>query len=183
MWSDLEQGDQLLAVQPGEVFVHPRDAGVRRAPRENRLIVHAALYHEGRRKHVHSGRGEPVVLRSTFRRGLIAFAFLRKTAFLGLALPSTLAYRSDMGDLDRLVPSGIIEQWVYHLRRQRSRATDAIWLIDQGFTLHDGQDGVPQHDATARWRAEQETVVAEVTALLALYDGINLGTVDVEETA
>ena len=66
-----------------------------------------------------------------------------------------LSYRETMGDLDRLVPSGIIEQWVYHLRRQRSRATDAIWLIDQGFTLHDGMDGVPQNDATARWRAEQ----------------------------
>jgi hypothetical protein len=86
-----------------------------------------------------------------------------------------LAYRDAMGDLDRLVPSGIIEQWVYHLRRQRSRATDALWLIEQGFTLHDGQDGVPFHDATERWRAEQETVVEEVTALLALYDEINLG--------
>ncbi|KQO07291.1 hypothetical protein ASG20_09730 [Sphingomonas sp. Leaf198] len=85
-----------------------------------------------------------------------------------------------MGDLDRLVPSGIIEQWVYHLRRQRSRASDAIWLIDQGFTLHDGMDGVPQNDATARWRAEQETVVEEVTALLALYDGINLGKIDID---
>lgn len=83
-----------------------------------------------------------------------------------------------MGDLDRLVPSGIIEQWVYHLRRQRSRATDAIWLMDQGYTIHDGQNGVPLEDATARWRAEQETVVTEVNALLALYDGINLGTVD-----
>jgi hypothetical protein len=37
------------------------------------------------------------------------------------------------------------------------------------------QDGVPFHDATERWRAEQETVVEEVTALLALYDEINLG--------
>lgn len=88
-----------------------------------------------------------------------------------------------MGDLDRLVPSGIIEQWVYHLRRQRARAADAIWLIDQGFTLHDGQGGTPQHDATARWRAEQVTVVEEVTALLALYDGINLGKVDADALA
>ena len=103
----------------------------------------------------------------------------RKTRSGALALPPTLAYRTAMGDLDRLVPSGIIEQWVYHLRRQRSRASDAIWLIDQGYTLHDGQDGVPQHDATERWRAEQETVVAEVTALLALYDGINLGKTDI----
>lgn len=83
-----------------------------------------------------------------------------------------------MGDLDRLVPSGIIEQWVYHLRRQRARAADAIWLIDQGFTLHDGHDGTPRHDATARWRHEQETVVEEVTTLLALYDSINLGKAD-----
>lgn len=85
-----------------------------------------------------------------------------------------------MGDLDRLVPAGIIEQWVYHLRRQRSRAADAIWLIDQGYTVHDGRNGVPTGDATARWRQEQETVIAEVDALLALYDGINLGTADQE---
>jgi hypothetical protein len=104
------------------------------------------------------------VLRQNFRR---------------LVLASALPYRGVMGDLDRLVPSGIIEQWVYHLRRQRSRASDAIWLIDQGFTLHDGQDGIPSHDATARWRAEQETVVEEVTALLALYDKINLGKADI----
>ncbi|TCP71326.1 hypothetical protein [Sphingomonas sp. PP-CE-1G-424] len=97
-----------------------------------------------------------------------------------LVLLIALSYREPMGDLDRLVPSGIIEQWVYHLRRQRSRASDAIWLIDQGFTLHDGMDGVPQNDATARWRAEQETVVEEVTALLALYDGINLGKIDID---
>ena len=85
-----------------------------------------------------------------------------------------------MGDLDRLVPSGIIEQWVYHLRRQRSRAADTLWLIDHGYTLHDGRDGVPIDDATARWRAEQETVIAEVNALLALYDNINLGQADLE---
>ena len=80
-----------------------------------------------------------------------------------------------MGDLDRLVPSGIIEQWVYHLRRQRARAADTIWLIDQGFTIHDGKNGVPTNDATARWRAEQSTIIAEVTDLLTLYDEINLG--------
>ena len=80
-----------------------------------------------------------------------------------------------MGEIDRLVPSGIIEQWVFHLRRQRSRATDTVWLIDQGFTIHDGKNGVPTHDATARYRAEQEVVIAEVTDLLKLYDGINLG--------
>lgn len=83
-----------------------------------------------------------------------------------------------MGDLDRLVPSGIIEQWVYHMRRQRSRAADVIWLIDNGYTLHDGREGVPTDDSTARWRAEQETVIEEVNALLALYDDINLGRVD-----
>ena len=97
-----------------------------------------------------------------------------------LALAWRLPYRMRMGDLDRLVPSGIIEQWVFHLRRQRARAADSIWLIDQGFTLHDGHGGTPQHDATARWRAEQETVVEEVTALLALYDGINLGKIDTD---
>ena len=37
---------------------------------------------------------------------------------------------------------------------------------------------MPTFDATARVRAEHETVVAEVTALLRLYDGINLGQVD-----
>ena len=85
-----------------------------------------------------------------------------------------------MGDLDRLVPSGIIEQWVYHLRRQRSRAADAIWLLDQGYTLHEGRAGMPLVDFTARWRAEQETVIEEVNALLQLYDNINLGQADAD---
>ena len=80
-----------------------------------------------------------------------------------------------MGDLDRLVPSGIIEQWVYHLRRQRSRAADAIWLLDQGYQVHEGRPGEPLEDFTTRWRAEQETVIEEVNALLKLYDNINLG--------
>jgi len=80
-----------------------------------------------------------------------------------------------MGEIDRLVPSGVIEQWVYHLRRQRARSADAIWLIDQGFSIHDGKDGVPVYDATLRVRAEHETVIAEVNALLTLYDSINLG--------
>ncbi|WP_260596717.1 hypothetical protein [Sphingomonas endolithica] len=83
-----------------------------------------------------------------------------------------------MGNLDRLVPAGIIEQWVFHLRRQRSRAMDAIWLMDQGYTVHDGRNGVPIDDVTERARKEQETVIAEVNDLLALYDGINLGTAD-----
>ena len=79
-----------------------------------------------------------------------------------------------MGEIERLVPSSIIEQWVFHLRRQRSRAQDAIWLIDQGYTVHDGSNGVPIADASERWRREQETVVAEIDALLELYDRINL---------
>jgi hypothetical protein len=84
-------------------------------------------------------------------------------------------YGRQMGELERLVPSDIIEQWVYHLRRQRARAADAIWLFDTGYTVHDGKDGVPFNDATARHRGEAEVVIAEVTALLELYDGINLG--------
>lgn len=79
-----------------------------------------------------------------------------------------------MGEIERLVPSGVIEQWVYHLRRQRSRAQDSLWLLDQGYTVHDGQHGVPTSDASERWRREQETVVEEVNALLELYDRINL---------
>jgi hypothetical protein len=85
-----------------------------------------------------------------------------------------------MGKLERLVPSGIIEQWVYHLRRQRARAADAVWLFDNGFTLHDGKNGVPSDDATDRFRAEAETVIVEVTALLELYDGINMGKVETQ---
>jgi hypothetical protein len=79
-----------------------------------------------------------------------------------------------MGEIERLVPSGVIEQWVFHLRRQRSRAQDALWLLDQGFTIHDGRDGVPTADASDRWRREQQTVVEEVNRLLELYDRINL---------
>lgn len=79
-----------------------------------------------------------------------------------------------MGEIERLVPSGLIEQWAMHLRRQRSRAMDALWLIDNGFTVHDGRDGVAVADATARHRAEQEAVIAEVSRLLDQYDAINL---------
>lgn len=81
-----------------------------------------------------------------------------------------------MGEIERLVPSGVIEQWVFHLRRQRSRAQDAIWLLDQGFTIHDGMNGTPTADASVRWRAEQQTVVEEVNHLLEMYDRINLRT-------
>jgi hypothetical protein len=41
-----------------------------------------------------------------------------------------------MSELERLVPPGVIEQWVYHLRRRRTRAADAIWLFDTGYTIH-----------------------------------------------
>ncbi|WP_242137132.1 hypothetical protein [Sphingomonas sp. TREG-RG-20F-R18-01] len=79
-----------------------------------------------------------------------------------------------MGEIERQVPAGLIEQWAVHLRRQRSRAADTIWLLDNGFTIHDGRDGVPTADATARVRREQQEVVAEVSALLDQYDAINL---------
>jgi hypothetical protein len=79
-----------------------------------------------------------------------------------------------MGDIERQVPAGLIEQWAVHLRRQRSRAADTIWLLDNGFTIHDGRNCVPTEEATARVRAEQQAVVTEVTALLDQYDAINL---------
>jgi hypothetical protein len=75
--------------------------------------------------------------------------------------------------MKRQVPAEIVEQWMTHLRLQRTRARDMIWLIEQGATLHDGRKGEPMHDATARWLAEQKTVVADVDRLEALYDGIN----------
>lgn len=79
-----------------------------------------------------------------------------------------------MGEIERLVPSGVIEQWVFHLRRQRSRAQDALWLLDQGYTIHDGREGVPSADASDRWRGEQQAIVEEINHLLELYDRINL---------
>lgn len=79
-----------------------------------------------------------------------------------------------MGEIERLVPSGVVEQWVYHLRRQRARARDALWLLEQGFTVHEGRNGVPTKDASDRWRKEQEAVISDVDALLELYDSINL---------
>lgn len=75
--------------------------------------------------------------------------------------------------MDRAIPSDVVEEWMTHLRLQRSRARDMIWLIEKGATLHDGRDGEPMHDATARWLTEQRQVVADVDRLLALYDGIN----------
>jgi hypothetical protein len=79
-----------------------------------------------------------------------------------------------MGEIERLVPSGVIEQWVFHLRRQRSRAQDALWLLENGYTIHDGRDGVPTADASDRWRREQQAIVEEINHLLDLYDRINL---------
>jgi hypothetical protein len=75
--------------------------------------------------------------------------------------------------MDRTIPSDIVEQWMTHLRLQRTRARDMIWLIEKGATLHDGRDGEPMHDATERWLSEQKAVVAEVDRLVALYDGVN----------
>ncbi|TPG55179.1 hypothetical protein [Sphingomonas glacialis] len=79
-----------------------------------------------------------------------------------------------MGEIDRLVPSGLVEQWAMHLRRERSRASDALWLIENGFSIHDGRHGVPTADATERHRRELETTVREVALLLEQYDAINL---------
>jgi hypothetical protein len=75
--------------------------------------------------------------------------------------------------MKRQVPAEMVEQWMTHLRLQRTRARDMIWLIEQGATLHDGRKGEPMHDATARWLAEQKTVVADVDRLVELYDSIN----------
>lgn len=75
--------------------------------------------------------------------------------------------------MDRPIPSDIVEQWMTHLRLQRTRARDMIWLIEQGATLHDGHDGKPMTDATERWLGEQKEVVAEVDRLVGYYDEIN----------
>lgn len=79
-----------------------------------------------------------------------------------------------MTEIERSVPAGTIEQWVMHLRRQRSRAADAIWLMEHGYTVHGGRDGVPTHDDTQRHLAEQRAVVEDVNNLLRLYDELNL---------
>lgn len=75
--------------------------------------------------------------------------------------------------MDRPIPSEIVEQWITHLRLQRSRANDMIWLIEKGATLQDGRNGEALHDATGRWLDEQRAVVAEVDRLVALYDDFN----------
>ncbi|WP_213981479.1 hypothetical protein [Sphingomonas sp. dw_22] len=75
--------------------------------------------------------------------------------------------------MDRTISSDIVEQWMTHLRLQRSRARDMIWLIEHGATLHDGRDGKPMHDATERWLGEQRQVVADVNRLIGLYKSVN----------
>lgn len=75
--------------------------------------------------------------------------------------------------MDRMVPSDVVDQWMVHLRRQRSRALDMIWLIEKGATLHDSREGGTMHDATARWLQEQRDVVADVDVLLKSYADIN----------
>ena len=75
--------------------------------------------------------------------------------------------------MDRPIPSDIVEQWMTHLRLQRTRARDAVWLIEGGATLHDGRNGLPLHDATQRWLTEQRDVIEQVDRLVALYDGLN----------
>lgn len=76
--------------------------------------------------------------------------------------------------MHRPIPSDTVEQWMTHLRLQRSRARDMIWLIEKGATLYDGRHGEPMTDATTRWLEEQRTVVAEVDRLIGLYDSLNV---------
>jgi hypothetical protein len=75
--------------------------------------------------------------------------------------------------MDRSIPSDIVEQWMTHLRLERRRALDTIWLIEKGATLHDGRAGRPISDATPRWLSEQKAVVADVDSLLELYESVN----------
>jgi hypothetical protein len=73
----------------------------------------------------------------------------------------------------RTISSDIVEQWMTHLRLQRTRARDMVWLIEHGATLHDGRKGEPMTDATQRWLREQRDVIAEVDRMLVLYDSAN----------
>jgi hypothetical protein len=75
----------------------------------------------------------------------------------------------------RTIASDIVEQWMTHMRLQRTRARDMVWLIEHGATLHDGREGVPMADATKRWLGEQRDVIAEVDRLLVLYEDANAG--------
>jgi hypothetical protein len=72
-----------------------------------------------------------------------------------------------------MISSDIVEQWMTHLRRERGRALDAIWLIDGGAMLFDGRRGGAMTDATPRWLAEQHAVVEDVDALLRAYEYVN----------
>ncbi|MBC9032433.1 hypothetical protein IAG41_08525 [Sphingomonas sp. JC676] len=76
--------------------------------------------------------------------------------------------------MDRIIAHDTVEQWMTHLRLQRTRARDVIWLIEHGATLHDGRDGTPTHDATERWLREQQQVIADVDRLVGLYDSANV---------
>ena len=76
--------------------------------------------------------------------------------------------------MDRAIPSDTVEQWMTHLRLQRTRARDMVWLIEGGATLHDGREGEPMTDATQRWLTEQKEVITETDRLLALYDSLNI---------
>ena len=75
--------------------------------------------------------------------------------------------------MNRSVPSDVVEQWMTHLRLQRTRARDMIWLIEGGATLHDGRSDQPITDATDRWLTERKQVVADVNRLERLYEAIN----------
>jgi len=85
--------------------------------------------------------------------------------------------------MDRPIPSDIVEQWMTHLRLQRTRARDMVWLIEGGATLHDGRAGEPMTDATQRWLNEQREVIGETDRLLALYEGINQRDPETDRTA
>lgn len=74
--------------------------------------------------------------------------------------------------MKRLILSDVVEQWMVHLRLQRTRAREMIWLIENGATLHDGRKDQPMTDATQRWLVEQRAVVTDVDALLKLYHDI-----------
>jgi hypothetical protein len=76
--------------------------------------------------------------------------------------------------MDRSISSATVEQWMSHLRLQRARARDMVWLIEGGATLHDGRKGESMHDATARWLSEQKTVISDVDRLEELYQSANL---------
>jgi hypothetical protein len=73
----------------------------------------------------------------------------------------------------RRIASDIVEQWIAHMRLQRARACDMVWLIEHGATLHEGREDLQMTDATQRWLSEQRKVIAEVDRLLALYEDAN----------